>query len=128
MASGSPGTDRLCATPVCGRGASGNGAAMQIGEHVAWAPSFAGSAATVFKAGWLPGLVALVVGTILTFLINDIRKAGGLSPWAIKLVSVFDAWDKYKSRHAIRRGKRKEETLRRERRFAELERETRRDG
>jgi hypothetical protein len=98
--------------------------AMRIGDHLSWIPFVAGSAAAALKAGWLAGLVVLVVATLLTWIVNDIRKAGGLAPWAIKLVSVADAWDEYKTRHAKRRGKRKEEALRRARRVAELKRET----
>jgi len=98
--------------------------AMRIGDYVSWIPSVAGSAATTLKAGWLAGLVVLVVVTLLTWVINDIRKAGGLASWAIKLVPVADAWDEYKTRHAKRRGKRKEEELRRARRVAELKRGT----
>jgi hypothetical protein len=91
---------------------------MRIGEYVALAPSIASSAATAVKVGWLAGLVVLVV----TFIISDIYRAGGLSKWATKLVPAFDKWDEAWSRHAKRRGKRKEEALSRARRFADLKR------
>lgn len=89
---------------------------MRIGEYVAWIPSFAGSATTFFKAGWLAGLVVLVIVTTLTFVFKDIRNEGGFVQWATKLVGVFDAWDEFWTRHAKRRAKRKDEARRRSRR------------
>jgi hypothetical protein len=91
---------------------------MRISEHLAWIPSIASSTAATFKVGWLAGLVVLVV----TFVISDIHRAGGLSKWATKLVPAFEKWDEAWSGHARRRGKRKEEALRRARRCADLKR------
>jgi hypothetical protein len=91
---------------------------MRISEHLAWIPSIAGFTATAFKVGWLAGLVVLVV----TFVITDIYRAGGLSKWAAKLVPAFEKWDVAWSDHTKRVGKRKEEALKRARRFAELKR------
>jgi hypothetical protein len=99
--------------------------AMRIGEYAAWVMSSVGSAFVVFNSGWLAGLTVLVVGTLLTFVISDIRREGGLPRWMIKLVSVGDAWDEYKSRHVKRREKRKEEALRQAQRRAELKRKKR---
>lgn len=91
-------------------------------NDVAWVPSILGSTVTVFQVGWLAGLAVLIV----TFFLGDIYRAGGLSSWVNGLVPAFDKVDRAWSRHAKRRGERREEALTRTLRLAALRRRQRR--
>jgi hypothetical protein len=93
---------------------------MQISDHLPWVPSLAGSVAAAFSAGWLAGLVVFVVVATLTFVISDIRRAGGVPAWVAELVPALDKLGRYKVRGRKRRGEGKEDKVRLKRRLAKL--------
>jgi hypothetical protein len=59
---------------------------MRQSEFFWWLPPGGVSAATAWTHQWLALLAVVVVAPLLTLLIRDVHRAGGISPWITGMV------------------------------------------
>jgi hypothetical protein len=66
---------------------------------------------------WLPALFILAVASVVSLIVWDVRRAGGLGAWAQGLLPAVEGWvdfvDRRSRRRAVRRSRRRRERQKR---------------
>jgi hypothetical protein len=97
---------------------------MRLGDLVLVVPPGAGTALMAVQDQWLSALVVLGAASIVSLIVWDVRRAGGLGAWAQGLLPAVEGWVAFVDRRSRRRATRRS----RRRRERQKRREIKRDG
>ncbi len=85
---------------------------MRISDALPVVGPGVGAAALVYQEHWVLASLVLVLGTIVSLIVWDVRRAGGLAAWAEELILAAGDWDEFVDQRKERRDVRRTQHLR----------------
>ena len=85
---------------------------MRIHDRLPAVGPGVGAVALIYEQHWVLASLIFVLGTTLSLIACDVRRAGGLAAWAGELILAAGDWDEFVDQRKARRDARRTQHLR----------------